>query len=147
MASLFPLIEAAEPEQPLLQNGGRLYREIKWDDARQCPVWRAGNPVWVTGADAVRSWAVMALHTVRRSKELFSADYGCDLASLAGRPFSAAVRQSEAVRAVRECLMVNPYVTDVRQVSVALEGSEVVLSCTISTLYGEVAVQNGLSVF
>lgn len=147
MASLFPLIAAAKPETAAVRSGGGLYREIKWDDARQCPVWRAGNPVWVTGAEAVKSWAVMALYTVRRSKDLFSADYGCGLASLAGRPFSAAVRQSEAARLVRECLTANPYITDVRQVSAALKGSEVVLSCTISTVYGEVAIQSGLPVF
>ncbi len=147
MASLFPLLEAAEPETGQTPEGVKPYREIKWDDVRQRPVWRAGNPVWATGADAVKSWAVMALYTARRSKDLFSAGYGCSLPSLAGRPFSAAVRQSEAVRMVRECLTVNPYITDVRQVSVALNGSEVTLSCTVSTIFGEVAVQSGLPVF
>lgn len=145
MASLFPLLEA--PASPLSQGSGGLYREIKWDDENQCPLWRAGNPVWVTGAEAVKSWAMMALYTVRRSKDLFTADYGCSLETLVGRPFSAAVRQSEAVRAVRECLTVNPYITDVRQVSVTLEGAEIALSCRISTPYGEVAVQNAVSIF
>lgn len=113
MTSLLPLIETPAPKTTATGDTSRLYREIKWDNQANRPVWRGGNPVWVTGAAAVKSWILMTLYTVRRSKDIFSPDYGCDLANLVGQPFSDTVRQSEAVRLIRECLVINPYITDV----------------------------------
>ena len=94
MATLFPLIDVPEPQETATGDTSRLYREIKWDDQTNRPVWRGGNPVWVTGAAAVKSWILMTLYTVRQSKDIFSPDYGCDLANLVGQPFSDTVRQS-----------------------------------------------------
>lgn len=140
MASLLPLIEVPLPEKASATE--KLYREVQWDDTAACPVWRGGNPVWVTGADAVKSWAMMALHTVRQSKDIFSAGYGCDLENLVGQPFSDAVRQSEAVRLIRECLMINPYITDVQQITCTFSGSAVAIRCKISSVYGEVNIRD-----
>lgn len=140
MPSLLPLIEVPEPQTAAGSDVSRLYREIQWDDQANCPVWRSGNPVWVTGAAAVKSWVMMTLYTVRQSKDIFSADYGCDLANLVGRPFSDTVRQSEAVRLIRECLMINPYITDVQQITCNFEGSVVEIRCSIATVYGEVTI-------
>ena len=78
MATLFPLIDVPEPQETATGDTSRLYREIKWDDQTNRPVWRGGNPVWVTGAAAVKSWILMTLYTVRQSKDIFSPDYGCD---------------------------------------------------------------------
>lgn len=139
MASLFPLVEV--PDAAKTETGtAKLYREVQWDYTKNCPVWRGGRPVIVTGLEAVKSWAAMALQTLRRSKDIFSPHYGCDLDTLAGHPFSDAVRQSEASRMVRECLMINPYITDVQQISVDFSGSTVSMSCRITTVYGEVNI-------
>lgn len=140
MASLFPLVEV--PDTAKTETGtAKLYREVQWDYARNCPVWRGGRPVIVTGLEAVKSWAWMTVQTIRRSKDIFSNNHGCDLNTLAGRPFSEAVRQSEASRVLRECLMVNPYITDVQQISVDFSGSTVSMSCCITTVYGEVIIR------
>lgn len=141
MANLLPLIAAENEAQA--QDTTQLYREIKWDDGRNVPLWRGGNPVWVTGAEAVRSWMMMALHTVRRGTDLFSADYGCELEELVGEPFSEDVRQSEAVRRVRECLLTNPYIKEVQQVSCTFVGSLVTIQCSVVTIYGEVTAKYG----
>ena len=140
MTSLLPLIEPPEPQTAARGDTSRLYREIQWDDQTNRPVWRGGNPVWVTGAAAVKSWILMTLYTVRQSKDLFSPDYGCDLANLVGQPFSDTVRQSEAVRLIRECLMINPYITDVQQITCDFSGSTVEISCIVATVYGEVVI-------
>lgn len=142
MANLLPLLAATE-ESAATQPTTQLYREVKWDETRNAPLWRGGNPVWVTGAEAVKSWVMMALHTVRMGTDLFSGDYGCELEGLVGAGFSDEVRQSEAVRRVRECLAINPYITEVQQVSCTFAGSRVTLQCTVQTIYGEVTVSNG----
>ena len=140
MATLLPLIDAPSPQTASGSDTGRLYREIQWDEQANAPVWRGGNPVWVTGAEAVKSWIMMTLHTVHQSKDIFSADYGCDLANLVGQPFSDTVRQSEAVRLIRECFTINPYITDVQQITCEFSGSTVEISCIVATVYGEVVI-------
>ncbi len=138
MNQLFPLIDL--PELDRSDTSLPLARDIQWDPQTNQPVWQDGNPVWVTGLQAVVSWAARALSTVRGEKDIFSSDYGCDLMSLAGYPYSEQIRQSEAVRLVRECLTMNPYIKDVQQIAVELSGSTLQLSCTLQTVYGEVTI-------
>lgn len=123
-----------------METGLPLFRETDWDFNANCPVWRGGNPVFVTGARAVLVWAWNALHTERFAHDVFSADYGPDFTGLIGQPYTEEVRQSEAIRIVRETLMVNPYITAVTQVSAVFHGSVLTLSCKLTTIYGEVSI-------
>ena len=123
-----------------METGLPLFRETDWDFNANCPVWRGGNPVFVTGARAVLVWAWNALHTARFAHDVFSADYGPDFTGLIGQPYTEEVRQSEAIRIVRETLMVNPYITAVTQVSAVFHDSVLMLSCKLTTIYGEVSI-------
>ena len=138
--TLFPLIEAPASNTPEQAGVLPLYREIAWDFETDRPRWRNGSPVWVTGAQAVATWVWNALHAVRGHLDLFTWAYGCELQELTGRPYTAQVKESEAARYVRECLEVNPYITDVRQISVDFSGATLSLSCAVNTIYGEVNV-------
>lgn len=134
--SLFPLISA-----PNIEASGSslpMYREVDWDFENNKPVWRGGNPVYVTGARAVLVWAWNALHTVRFAHDVFSIDYGIDTHALISRPYSEQVRQAEAIRIVRETLLVNPYITAVHQIGCRFEGSVLHISFKMTTVYGEV---------
>ena len=44
------------------------------------------------------------------------------------------------MRYVRDCLMINPYITDVRQIAVEFGGSTLSIRCAVDTIYGEVQV-------
>ena len=92
--SLFPLIDAPDtgtvPAATL-----PLAREIAWDFVRDQPIWRAGRPVYVTGADAVLVWAWNCIHTERFRYDVFTTDYGQDLSGLVGQPYGDDIRQSE----------------------------------------------------
>lgn len=138
--SLFPLISEESAGELASTNTLSLYREVDWDFQTNRPVWKGGNPVFVTGARAVLVWAWNALHTERFAHDVFSADYGLDEELLLGKAYSSEVREAEAVRMVRETLQVNPYITNVTQVSVNLEGSVLHLSFKLTTIYGEVTV-------
>ncbi len=141
--TLFPLINA--PDEAGQASGVLpLYREIAWDFETDRPRWRNGSPIWVTGAQAVATWAWNALHTVRGHLVLFTRSYGCELQELTGRPYTSEVKEAEAVRYVRECLQENPYISDVRQVEAHFSGSALSLHCVINTIYGEVSVDAGL---
>ena len=136
--TLFPLIEAPAAESGHGSGVLPLYREIAWDFGADRPLWRDGSPVWVTGAQAVATWAWNALHAVRGALDIHSRDYGCELRDLTGRAYSQAVKETEAVRYVRECLTVNPYITDVRQISVDFSDGRLSIRCAVNTIYGEV---------
>ena len=63
--SLFPLISQPDIGALTATEGLPLYREVDWDFRTNKPVWKGGNPVYVTGARAVLVWAWNALHTER----------------------------------------------------------------------------------
>ena len=138
--TLFPLIEAPAQTSQAAAGVLPLYREVAWDFDRDRPIWRGGSPKWLTGAQAVATWAWNALKTIRGQTALFTLDYGNELQALTGRAFSQEVKESEAVRYGRECLSVNPYISGVRQIAVDFSGARLSISCAVDTIYGEVKV-------
>ena len=135
--SLFPIIQPRAAESAA--NRG-LYVEAAWDFDRGVPIYKNGSPVLVCGAGAVAVWAWNALATPRFEHEIFTWDYGNDAGALIGKPFTDEMKQSEAARSVRECLMTNPYITGVKDISVGFEGGRLGISCVVETVYGEVGV-------
>ena len=138
MTDLFPIIQ---PEaEPTVQEKLPLCREVAWDFARGIPIYAGGRPVEVTGLEAVTVWIWKALKTARFHHDIYTWDYGCEAESLIGKAFTAQVKESEAVRYVREALAPNPSITDVRQVDVSFQGTKLTISCQVSTIYGEAEV-------
>jgi len=134
--TLFPSIQPQLTEMPTLP----LYREIKWDFENDVPVFRGGAPVIVEGAEAVLVWAWKALRTPRFRYEIYTWEYGNDAEQLVGKPFSEEVKRAEAARYVRECLLVNPYITGVKDLTVTFDSERLRISAKIITVYGEVNV-------
>ena len=137
MRQLFPIFQApasaAVKELPL-------YRDVAMDYDRGVPVFQAGEPVAVTGLEAVKSWAWRALQPPRYRWSCFSWDSGCELESLVGQPYREDTRLSEAVRYAREALLVCPYITAAGVEVEGFEGSTLRLSVTITTVYGEAKI-------
>ena len=139
--SLFPMIEA--PNTALAASGTLpLAREAAWAFLQDQPVWRSGRPVYVTGADAVLVWAWNCIDTERFVHNVFTSDYGQDLSGLIGQPYGDEVRQSEAIRKLREALLISPYITAVDQVSASFEDSWLHISFSLITIDGEVSVHD-----
>lgn len=137
--SIFP---AVQPETEAVSAAELpLCREVAWDFAKGIPLFSAGKSLEVTGAEAVKVWIWKTLNTVRYRHEIYTWDYGCEVENLIGQAFTPEVKQSEAVRYIREALMVNPYIRSVRQTSVTFSGTRLTVSCTVDTIYGEVDVR------
>ena len=62
--SIFPMIQPPAPMEDTLPQLP-LCREIAWDYVNNLPVFRRGEPVVVTGKEAVKVWIWKALHTAR----------------------------------------------------------------------------------
>ena len=128
---LFPLFETA-PRPAALP----LYRDVAMDYDAGVPAFSGGQPVLVSGLEAVRSWAWRAVATARYRYSCFSWDYGCELERLVGRPYGNETRRSEAVRYVKEALEVCPYITSVQAAVEGLEGSQLQITVQMETVYG-----------
>lgn len=135
MTDLFPMIqpEAVEEETEL-----PLYREVKWDFEKGEPVFRGGEPVVVEGAEAIKTWVWKALVTERARYEIYSWDFGSEVESLIGQPYTDELKRAEAVRYVREALEINPYIKEVTAASVDFDNGVLTIDVTVDTVYGEV---------
>ena len=135
--SLFPIIQ---PRAAAASQNTGLYKEIAWDFAKNMPIYKNGSPVMVTGKDAVLVWAWHALSTPRYEYEIHTWNYGNEIKGLIGKPFTDELKQSEAIRYIKECLMTNPYITEVKDVLVSFDSDRLEISCGIVTIYGEVTL-------
>ena len=134
MRELFPLFQTAPQSAaaalPLL-------RDAAMDYEKGAPLFAGGNPVVVSGLEAVKSWAWRAIQTARYRYSSFSWDYGCELENLVGQPYGQDTRRSEAVRYVREALEVCPYITSAQASVEGLEGSSLHIRVVMRTVYGD----------
>ncbi len=134
--SIFPMIDpgtAVAGEQAL-----PLYREAAWDFQRDVPVFRGGEPVVWEGKEALKVWIWRALRTPRFRYEIYTWAYGSEFESLIGQAYTDAVKTAEAPRYLRECLLVNPYIKEVRDISVSFAAARLAVKGTAVTVYGEV---------
>lgn len=133
MTQLFPQVSvpAAGQSQSL-----PLYRDVRMDYETGRPMWESGNPVMVTGLEAVKGWAWRAIGTARYRYPCFSWSYGCELEALTGQPYQADTKRSEAERYVREALLVSPYIQSVRVSDTRFEGSTLHMTVELTTVYG-----------
>ena len=114
-----------------------LYTDVAMDYDRGEPRWESGNPVIVSGLEAVKSWAWRAIATERYRWPIFTWSYGCELQTLVGRPYLADTKRSEASRYVNEALMVSPYITAVLVREVSFQGSTLHLDVEFESVYGK----------
>jgi len=132
--SLFPQFSI-----PASGTGGDLplYADAAMDYDAGAPLWEGGNPVVVTGLEAVKSWAWRAVATARYRYGAFSWDYGCELENLVGQPYLADTKRSEAARYIQDALLSSPYITACSVTDVTFDGSTFHMTVDFSTLYGK----------
>lgn len=134
MSALFPLFSSPQA------GGLPLYRDVQMDYSLGRPVWAGGSPVFVSGLEAVRGWAWRCIDTARYQFSVFDWGFGCELEELAGQPYQADTKRSEAERYIREALLASPYIREVQAASVSFEGTTVRVEADITTVYGRARV-------
>lgn len=141
--TIFPMIQPQIAEARQLP----LCRDVLWDAAKGIPVFQAGEPVIVQGAQAVASWVWRALRVCRYRHELYTWDYGSELEGLIGQAYTAALKQAEARRYVEEALAVNPYIQAVRQIQTEFdEAGRLLIRGTVDTVYGPIEIGGDIDV-
>lgn len=141
--SIFPMIQPIADETSETQTLP-LAQEVAWDYENDVPVFRRGEPVIVTGKEAVKVWIWNAIHTERYRYEIYSWAYGSEFHSLIGRAYTPNLKTAEAPRYLRECLLINPYITAVNNITVEFADARLTVSGTAVTIYGEVPIYAAL---
>jgi len=134
---LFPIIQ---PELTVVDSEMPLYKEVAWNFEDACPIFKNGNPVFITGKEAVKVWVWKALITVRTLFPIYTWAFGNETEMLLGQNFTEDTKRAEAARYVREALEINPYITDISNITVDFIDSSLIIAVTVTTIYGGVDV-------
>ena len=137
--SMFPMIQPTADETGEAQTLP-LAQEVAWDYENDVPIYRQGEPVIVTGKEAVKVWIWNAIHTERYRYEIYSWAYGSEFHSLIGQAYTPNLKTAEAPRYLRECLLINPYITAVNNITVEFADARLTVNGTAATIYGEVPI-------
>lgn len=135
--TIFPVIQ---PKVQAVEMPLPIYREIAWDYEKDEPIFENGSPVIIEKKEALTVWVWNALNTVRGRHEIFTRNYGNDMENLIGQPYSEDLKRAEAARYVRECLLINPYIKSVDDISVSFSDCELTVSLLVSTAYGDIKI-------
>lgn len=134
--SIFPMIDP-KPVENRDSQALPLYREVAWDFERDIPIFRGGQPVVVMGKEALKVWIWRAIRTPRFKYEIYTWAYGSEFESLLGQAYTDSIKTAEAPRYLRECLLINPYITDVKDISVTFFSAKLTVRGTAVTIYGK----------
>lgn len=136
--SIFPFI--SPPPNLEENNNFPIYKEIAWDFKKNEPVIENGEFKIVEGSEAIKVWIYLSLLTPNKQYPIYSWDYGSEIKELIGKNYTKALTESEAQRLIEECLLINPYITDVKVTDTSFKDSILTCNIKVTTIYGDVEV-------
>lgn len=141
---IFPFIsgidEVEDVELELTETTLEMYREVAWDYVNNTPIIENGDFKIVEGKDAIKVWIYKSLKTNRFEHEIYSWDYGSELNELVGYQDTNNLIKTESERYIKEALLINPYILDVKINDVKINDSILNANVIVSTVYGEVDI-------
>jgi hypothetical protein len=117
-----------------------LAKEYAWDFDLNDFLLIDGKNVIVTGKEAVKVWIWKALHAKKNRYQAYTGNYGNKLESLINQGLSSGALRSELERYLKEALLINPYITGIKNIDISIDGSRTDVSFTATTIYGEVII-------
>lgn len=140
--SIFPFMNIEDIESSIENSIDELpmYYEVGWDYLKDEPLIENNEFVIVEGNNAIKVWIYKAIKTVRYQYPIYSWDYGCEISSLIGQKYTKGLTKSEAERYIKEAILINPYITDVKIIDINFSEDILSVSIQVDTIYGEVNV-------
>ena len=111
--SLFPFI-SNNVDEVKVNNTFPLYKEVAWDFDKDFPILQNGTFKIVEGNEAIKVWVYKAILTQRYNHSIYSWDYGSELLDLIGKAYTSSLTKEEAKRYIKEALLINPYILEVK---------------------------------
>lgn len=135
--AIFPFVSiTAEQETTSLP----IFQEIAWNYETDSPIMQDGEPIIVEKIEAIKVWIYKALNTERYLYMAHTWKYGAEVESLIGTTLTPKAKESEIKRYITEALLVNPYITEVKEFSISFKSDTVNAEFTVITMYGEVSM-------
>ena len=140
--SIFPFMNIEDIESNIENSIDELpmYYEVGWDYIKDEPLIENNEFVIVEGNNAIKVWIYKAIKTVRYQYPIYSWDYGCEISSLIGQKYTKGLTKSEAERYIKEAILINPYITDVKIIDINFSEDILSVSIQVDTISGEVNV-------
>lgn len=120
-----------------------LFKEMAIDFETGEPIIKNNEIVTLEGVEALKVWVWKILKTERNKYVAYSESYGNDLKENIGQIYDETVRRAVIQNEIINCLMVNPYITNVNnfQVESDAEKRYPIFYFSVSTIYGEITNQ------
>lgn len=135
--SIFPFVEDIKIANEQLP----LCKDVAWDFEKDEPIIENGYFKIVEGNEAIKVWCYKAIKTPRFQYEVYSWDYGSEVLSLIGKPYTPSLTKSELKRYIEEALIINPYILEVNVLDTYFNDGLLSASVKLKTIYeGEVIV-------
>ena len=128
-----PIIESTTEGLPL-------FKEIAIDFETGEVVLKNEDFVILEGKEALKVWVWKALKTERNRYLIYSESFGNDLAENIGQIYDKVVKDALMTNEIKECLLVNPYITNVYNFDITTSegGRHPIISFNVDTIYGTV---------
>lgn len=136
--SFFPFINPPPNLEAL--NEFPIYKEIAWDFKNNQPIIENGEFKIVEGNEAIKVWIYLSLLTPNKQYPIYSWDYGSEVKELIGKNYTKALTEAEAQRLIEECLLINPYITEVKVLDTSFKDSTLTCNVKVTTIYGDLEV-------
>lgn len=136
--SFFPFINPPPNLEAL--NEFPTYKEIAWDFKNNQPVIENGEFKIVEENEAIKVWIYLSLLTPNKQYPIYSWDYGSEIKELIGKNYTKALTEAEAQRLIEECLLINPYITDIQVTDTSFKDSTLTCNVKVTTIYGDLEV-------
>ena len=137
MSDLYPFI--IEDKDNVADNNLELFKEIGWDYLNDKPLVneKTKEYIVVEGDEAIKVWIYKTIKIARYRYQIFTSDYGTELEELIGNKYTKGYTESEAIRFIREALMVNEYIRNVNIIDASFENDKLTVNINVDTVYSE----------
>ncbi|AWZ50036.1 terminase (plasmid) [Clostridiaceae bacterium 14S0207] len=116
-----------------------IFKEYKLDyETGELITNEQGENIILEKDEALKIWIWKVLQTNKYKYKIYTNNYGNELETLVGKGYSKELVDSEVSRYLEECLLANPYIKSLDNVSVEFEGSKLKTNIKVKTIYGEV---------
>ena len=126
---IFPQVTVTSLSQTNVEYGS----ELHYDFENECFVLKDGEPEILTGIDALKIWIQKAIRTARYRWAIYSWSFGSEIEELIGKSFGNPLTQSEIKRFIKEALIYDERITDVKGFEFSQEGSELTVIFEVTT--------------
>lgn len=117
-----------------------IFKEIAWNYETDSPIMQDGEPVIVEKTEAIKVWIYKVMNTERYLYMAHTWQYGAEVESLIGTTLTPKAKESEIKRYITEALLVNPYITELKDFSISFKNDEVSIEFIVISIYGEVSM-------